>query len=177
MVWGVTLILLGLLLLMLEVFIPSGGLILIMALTAMVSGVVMIFYTPESQGGGTTSGLITLIVLVVLAPILAGVALYYWPHTPVGKLLRLKAAPEDATLASSQSVLELEQYRGQIGKTLTPHQPSGQVEIFGKRLDSTSEGRFLDTGQFVKVVAIHNGHLIVRPVGGEVSNLPEGLLT
>jgi membrane-bound ClpP family serine protease len=173
MVWGISLILLGLVLLMLEVFIPSGGLILILALTAMVSGVVMIFYTPESQGGGTTAGLVTLVVLVVLTPVVGMVALYLWPRTPVGKMLRLAAAPEDATLAARESVLELEQYRGQIGKTLTPHQPSGQTEIAGKRLDSTSEGRFLEAGQFVKVVAIHNGHLIVRPVGGEIGDLPD----
>lgn len=177
MVWGVMLILLGVLLLLSEVFIPSGGLLLILALTALVSGVVMIFYTPESEGGGLTSGLVTLIVLVLLAPVLISIALYYWPHTPMARLLRLKAPQEDTSLAASAAVAALEQYRGQVGKTLTPHQPSGQTEVFGKRLDSLADGMFLEAGEFVKVVAIRQGHLIVRPVGGEIVELPEELLS
>lgn len=173
--WGILLIVLGLALLMTEVFVPSGGLILILALAALFTGVVLIFYTPESDGGGTRAGLITLIILVVLSPVLAGIALYFWPHTPMAKLLRLKAPEAEAAAGLAAVAPDLERYRGQIGRTLTPHQPSGQIEIAGHRLESLSEAGFIEAGALVKVVAVQNRLLHVRPMSAPGTSVADGL--
>lgn len=163
MTWALILILLGLTLLIMEVFLPSGGLLLILALTSLVSGVTMIFFTPESDGGGTQTGLVAILGLFVAIPLLIGIAFYFWPYTPFGKRMLLKGPTEDANLSQTPQALELEQFRGHVGKTLTPHQPSGTTLISGKRLDSITEGMFIDANQMVKVINIRDRYLVIRP--------------
>lgn len=176
MTWGLLIILLGLLLLVLEVFIPSGGLLGLLALVAIVLGVVMIFFAPESEGGGLLSGVLTLAGLLVLLPIIVGYALSWWPYSPMGKRLTLGAPLEEVTMATLPEVAELEQYKGQIGKTLSPHQPSGMCEIQGRRMDSTTEGLFIDANRMVRVYDIREGRLYIRPLNpDELADLPEDL--
>src|SRR5262249_61904000 len=119
-------------------------------------------------GVGGTSAWITLLFRVVLGPFLIGFLAYYWQFSPMARVLRLKAPQETLSLADTEAVAGLEQYRGQIGRTLTPHQPSGQVEIFGKRLESTADGMLLEAGQHVKGVGLREGHLVQPPAGGRM---------
>lgn len=176
MMWGLLIILLGLLLLVLEVFVPSGTLGFL-ALAAIVVGVVMVFYAPESEGGGMMSGILTMVALLVLLPIIIGYIVSWWPHSPIGRRLTL-GAPTDAesTLASLPEIVELDQYKGQIGRTLSPHQPSGVVEVQGRRMDSTTEGLFIDADRMVRVYDVREGRLYVRPLNpDELADLPEDL--
>jgi membrane-bound serine protease (ClpP class) len=178
MMWGLLIILLGLLLLILEIFIPSGTLGFL-ALAAIVVGVVMVFFAPESEGGGMTSGILTLLGLLILLPIIIGYMLAWWPHSPMGKRMTL-AAPteEESTIAFNPEVLELEQYRGQLGRTLSPHQPSGVVQVQNRRLESTTEGLFIDADCLIRVYDVREGRLYVRPLNAEErANLPEDLLS
>jgi membrane-bound serine protease (ClpP class) len=178
MIWGLFFVLLGLALLVLEVFLPSGGFLFLCSVTAMVSGILMVFYAPPSEGGGVTAGLVTLIGLIVLLPVVLSVAFYYWPHTPFGKRLFLAQPKEETSVTTTMTeITELEQLRGMTGKTVTPHQPSGQTLINGRRHDSLSEGMFLEPGQLVKVVNIQAGQLVIRPViaASETANLPSDL--
>src|SRR5262245_51896905 len=125
MTWGVLIILLGLLLLFAEMVVPSGFMF-ILSITLVIAGVVMIFYAPESEGGGKTPGLIAVGLLVVVLPTIIGVLFRYIPHTPLGKRFFLPTAPIEETnvVATMTEVAELEQYHGLIGRTVTPHQPS-----------------------------------------------------
>ncbi len=175
MTWALILILAGLVLLIMEVFIPSGGLLLILALTSLVSGVTMIFFTPDSEGGGVRAGMIAIVGLLVVIPMLVVVAFYFWPYTPVGKRMLLKAPTVDANLGQTPQALELEQFRGHVGKTLTPHQPSGTVLINGKRLDSMTEGIFIDADQMVKVINIRDRYLVIRPALPDDLEIPSDL--
>ena len=179
MMWALLVILFGLLLLVLEVFLPSGMLGFV-ALGAIVFGVVMVFYAPESEGGGTLSGILTLIVLLILLPIIVGYALSYWPYSPIGKRMQLGTPSEEseATLADMPEVMELEQYRGQIGRTLSPHQPSGVVQVQDRRLESTTEGLFIDANCMVRIYDVREGRLYVRPLNpDELADLPDDLTT
>jgi membrane-bound serine protease (ClpP class) len=173
MMWGIIIIVIGLALLAAELFIPSGGMLFILSMTAIVIGVVMIFNAPESEGGGTTSGLIAVITLGILLPVAIGVGLHYYPHTPMGKRIMLHQPEAGKSLAQT---LELDKYVGSYGKTLTPHQPSGVTLIDGRRFDTLTEGMFLDGGQVVKVIGIHGVQLVVRPLQSfERNEVPESL--
>lgn len=173
MMWGIIIIVIGLVLLAAELFIPSGGMLFIMAMTAIVIGVIMIFNAPESEGGGATSGLIAIITLGILLPVAVGFGLHYYPQTPMGKRIMLHQPEAGQSLAEA---LELDKYVGSFGKTLTPHQPSGVTLIDGRRIDTMSEGMFLDAGQVVKVIGLHGVQLVVRPLHGlERNEVPESL--
>lgn len=173
MTLAIAAILLGVLFLALEVFLPSGGLLMILSLFFVGSGVVLIFFTPESEGGGITTGIITIVGLLVLLPVVGGVLFYYWPYTPMGKAVFLKEPTQEEASVVTEAQQAFEYLQGQIGRTLTLHQPSGATELRGKRYDSTTEGVFVDVGQFVKVIAVNGSQLVVRPVSQrEMQDLP-----
>ena len=89
------LIVIGLLLLVVEVFVPSGGLITILSVLALICGVTLVFYNYE-----TTTGMITLVSLFLIVPVIVGIAFHYWPHTRVGKLMMLQG-PEPEEIGAS----------------------------------------------------------------------------
>lgn len=173
---AVAAILIGVLLLGLEVFVPSGGLLLILSLFCIATGVTIIFFTPESLGGGTTTGVITILGLVVFLPLFAGVLFHYWSYTAMGKQVFLSQPTQEEASVQTEAQVAFETLKGQIGKTATQHQPSGAVDVAGRRYDSTTEGMFLDAGQLVKVVAVKGSQLVIRPVSQrELTELPSGL--
>lgn len=176
MTWAILAILAGILFLALEVFVPSGGLLMILSLFFIGAGVVLIFFTPESEGGGTTTGIISIVALLVAMPVIGGALFYYWPYTPMGKAVFLKQPTEEEAAVVTEAQHAFDELHGQVGRTLTVHQPSGATELKGKRYDSTTEGIFVDAGQFVKVVSVTGSQLVVRPVSTrEMEDLPSDL--
>ena len=178
MTWGLLLVLLGLLLLIAEVFIPSYGMLSVLSIVAFVVGITMIFRAPESEGGGTTAGLLTLIAMFILIPIITFLGLRLWPRTPMGKRLMLHEPTEDTSMASLPEYRELEQLKGQIGKTVTPHRPSGVTLLQGRDVDTKTEGIFLEAGEWVRVIDVRAGQVTVRPLSeDELLQLPDELTT
>lgn len=176
MTWAIAAILLGVLFLALEIFLPSGGLLMILSLFFVGAGVVLIFFTPESEGGGTTTGIITIVGLLVLLPVIGGALFYYWPYTPMGKAVFLPQPTEEEAAVVTEAQEAFEELRGKTGKTLTLHQPSGATNIQGKRYDSTTEGVFVDAGQYVKVIAVNGSQLVVRALSTrEMGDLPSDI--
>ena len=79
LMWGFGLFALAFLLLTLELFIPSGGMLAGLAAISAVSGVVSFFR--HSMGWGLTSSA----ALLVLIPASVSLMIKVWPHTPVGR--------------------------------------------------------------------------------------------
>jgi membrane-bound serine protease (ClpP class) len=176
MLMALLLILLGLLLLVVEVFVPSGGILFVLSIVAIVIGVTWVFYVPESEGGGPVSGAVTLTAVFILAPAVVAVAFHYWPRTAMGKRFFLPEPEADNTVAALPEYLEMEQLKGQIGKTVTQLRPSGVTLIQGHRIDTKTEGMFVEAGQWVRVIDVRAGQVTVRPLGeGELRQLPEDL--
>src|SRR6266705_722350 len=86
------LIVLGLVLLAAEVFIPSAGLLFLASSVCILVGVVMTFVY-----GDTSTGMVTLLGVFVAGPAVATLMLYLWPRTPMGR--RLILPDQDATVA------------------------------------------------------------------------------
>jgi membrane-bound serine protease (ClpP class) len=173
---AVAAILIGIIILGLEVFIPSGGILLIVGLFSLVAGVTLIFFAPVSEGGGATVGFITIVGLLIFLPVFGGVLFYYWQYTALGKAVFLSEQTDEETSVHTDAQVAFEGLRGQVGKTATTHAPSGAVDVQGRRYDSTTEGMYLDAGQLVKVVAVKGNQLVVRPVTErELNELPSDL--
>ena len=49
-------------------------------------------------------------------------------------------------------------------RSITALRPSGVAEFNGRRVDVLSEGTLVEPGQWVKVLDVKNGHVIVRHV-------------
>src|SRR5215469_2220403 len=84
----------GFLLMVAELFLPSGGVLSVLSACSILVGIVMAFFHD------TSTGLWTLLGVGVALPILGGVLLHYWPKTPIGRRFFLTAPDESATVAS-----------------------------------------------------------------------------
>jgi membrane-bound serine protease (ClpP class) len=150
------LIALGLVMLLVELFLPTGGVLFVLSVSALVVGVAMTFAYDQS------TGMVTLIAVFVAIPILGAVGFHYWPKTPLGKRFVLSRPDEDATVANMPVLLELEQLRGRYGRTVSALRPAGITEFDGKRVDTMSEGPLIEPGQWVRCIDVKAGRVIVR---------------
>jgi membrane-bound serine protease (ClpP class) len=153
------LVILGLILMAAEVFLPTGGILFVLAIGALIAGIAMSFYSDVTQG------MITLAAVFILIPVLGPVLLHLMPKTKMGKKLFLEATEDDASVAAMPVNLELEQLRGRYGKTVSSLRPSGITEFDGRRVDTMSEGEMIGPGQWVRCIDVKAGRVIVRPVG------------
>lgn len=149
----------GLLFILAEVFIPSHGILSILAVLSVVASLIM-------AGHLSTFWFVFMVLLVVvLLPTVIGLGLRIWPHTFVGKRIFLeKPQADDVPSHTKAAGIDLQRYVGAIGKTLTPLRPSGFVEIDGRRIDTLSEGTMVEAGQYVRVLAVRGTAVIVRPL-------------
>ena len=150
------LIAVGFLLLVAELFFTSGTL-LVLALTAIAAGVGLAFYH------GSTTGLFTLLAVMVALPLFGGLLARYWPKTRFGRRMVLSPPDEDATVASMPVNLELERLRGRFGRAIADLRPSGVCDFDGWRVDTITEGMMVEAGHWVKCVDVRAGKVFVRP--------------
>jgi membrane-bound ClpP family serine protease len=153
--WPIILVACGLLLLIVEVFIPSGGLIGLLAAGLMAVGVWKAFLI------STATGLKFLAVLLGLLPLTLAFMVYLWPRTPMAKWAFLKA-PSPEEIEPEQRGARLDLLIGQFGRAVTPLRPSGLVDFDGRRLDGLSEEGLIPAGTLVRAVRVRGGELVVR---------------
>jgi membrane-bound ClpP family serine protease len=163
--WPMLFLALGLLLLIAEVFIPSGGFI---GLSSVVCLVLSLWYAfQQSAVMGASFMLIDLVVL----PATAAFALSLWSRSPLARRVFLKPPTPDE-IGVSHADHHLEHLVGQIGRALTPLRPSGHIEIEGRRVDGLAEEGFLPSGALVRVIRIRSGQLVVRGLLNLAEDIP-----
>jgi membrane-bound ClpP family serine protease len=146
---------LGFVLLTAELLFPSGVLA-VLALVVMIVGITLTFHQD------TTTGAMTLGVVVVLLPVVGVILVRLWPKTWIGRRLFLSPT-EEATVAQAPSNLELEQLIGRYGRALCDLRPSGVADFDGRRVDVITEGIMVDANEWVRCVDVRAGRVIVRP--------------
>ncbi len=152
------LIVLGIVLLAAELFIPTFGVLTALAIGSMIVGIAITF------ARDTTTGVITLLGVFVVVPVVMTFMFRYAPRTAFGKRLFLSGPQEDETVANMPVNLELEQLRGRYGRTTSALRPSGVVDFDGRRVDVLSEGALVEPGQWVRCIDVKAGRVIVREV-------------
>lgn len=157
LLWVAALILVGLGVLALEVFVPSGGLLGFVSLSALLAGVVTAFWSL-----GAVAGMTALAVVVFGVPAALMFALRWFPETAVGRrLLPPPPEPEDLVPAADRR-RRARELVGHSGRTTTELVPWGLVEIDGIALDAMSDGGPIDAGVAVEVVAAQGAAVVVR---------------
>lgn len=155
--WPSVFLALGLLLLVLEVFIPSGGMIGLCSIACLV---LCLWYAfAESLG----LGLAFMIVDLIALPLTAALALSLWSRTPLGRKLFLRP-PEAGEIGISHSDQHLGDLVGLEGRSLSALRPSGHVEIRGRRVDALAEEGFVPEGVTVLGIRVRSGQLVVRGI-------------
>jgi membrane-bound ClpP family serine protease len=141
-----------------ELLIPTHGLLFALGLGAEIIGVAFAFRY------GLSTGVMTLVVVLVVVPLVGGGLLRLWPKTPLGKRLFLPGPDDDDTVANMPVNLELERLRGRFGRTLSALRPCGLVDFDGKRVDTMTGGEMIEQYRWVRCVDVKEGRVIVREV-------------
>jgi membrane-bound ClpP family serine protease len=158
-VWPSLLLLVGVAMVMLEIFIPSGGAIGFLSFTSIVTAIVLAFVQ-----SGPTTGIVFLMIACVAVPIALVAAFRFLPDTPMGKRL-LPTIPSAAeVLPDSDERRKLREMVGHIGHAKSKMLPSGAVEVDGHIIDAMSEGGPIEPGQMVRVIEVRGAMVIVRPI-------------
>lgn len=169
------LLVIGLALLIAEVFIPSGGVIMITAITCL-AGSVWFAWSAwwESYRAFWWAYLASLLILVPVA--LIG-AFYIFPRTAWGRRVLLEGPSLSEVTGYAREDEELNRLIGKRGKTITMLNPGGLVLVEGKRYHAESQGMLLDPGEDVEVIARKANRIVVRvprtPRPAETSAEPE----
>jgi membrane-bound serine protease (ClpP class) len=157
--WAVLLLLIGFALVVLEVFIPSGGIIAILSGVALIAALVLAFQ--ESATTGPMIGFLFALVTVFAVPSIIALAFKIWPKTPMGKAF-LGELPTDEEVLPEESRRVLV---GHVGIARTKMLPSGAVEIDGQMIDAVTQGQAIEPGTYVVVAEVRANRVVVRPAG------------
>ncbi|MBS0211441.1 MAG: NfeD family protein [Planctomycetes bacterium] len=157
LIWAILLLVVGLLLAVLELFIPSGGIIGALAAVSLIGAVWMGF----KHGNWTGLGMAT--VALVALPGILSLAFHVWPHTRMGRRLLLDTPTAERVLPDNDLRRSLRSLVGKVGVTQSLMMPSGAVEIEGRSVDAVTEGLAIEAGQPVRVVEVRGTLVVVRP--------------
>ena len=157
-IWAVLLLIAGMGLVVLDIFLPSGGIVALLAAAAVVGAVILAFVQSPA------TGFAVLAAAVLGLPVVVATALYWLPDTPVGRRIMLQPPESDDVIPNIGQREALQNMVGRLGWAKSQMLPSGIVTIDNRSFDAVSEGMPIDEGQRVRVVEVRSGRLIVEGV-------------
>ncbi|MEO2090364.1 MAG: hypothetical protein ABGY75_12835 [Gemmataceae bacterium] len=149
----------GLALMFGEFAFPTGGIFLVAALALFAAAVGVVLYH-----GSRIEATVAVVAFCVGVPALGWGLVQAWKTLAIRRGLDPDAAGGSITQALPE-LSELDQLKGQTGKTVTPPmRPAGTVQFGGRRIDALTEGMMIDPGVWVRCVDVKAGRVIVRRV-------------
>lgn len=138
-----------------EIFIPSGGLISICAMACLIGGVTIFFNRSIAVGMAGVG------VAVVMIPSVVIFAYKIFPKTRFGKSVTLTPSERKIGDAIPDSP-ELKEMVGVEGVVVTPLRPVGMCEFEGHRVECVAESGYVENEKKVKVIHVEGSQLTVR---------------
>ncbi|MEX0775278.1 MAG: NfeD family protein [Phycisphaeraceae bacterium] len=156
-IWATLCLAIALVLFFIEIFVPSGGLIGVLAAAATIAGIVLLFMYD------TTVGMIGGVVVLLLLPFVFAAGIWMWPNTPIARMLVLKSPKsQQGTTSHGDSAAKAGSLQGATGKALTDLRPVGTCLINGRRIDCLADGPMIEAGTEVRVVSADGMEVKVR---------------
>lgn len=165
LLYGTVLFGLGLVLMAMELLLPSGGLLGVTAGLAALAGVGC-FFAEDAM-----LGFASLLALGVVTPVLVVVGIKLWPHTPVGRLLVLGDPGDDDAEAghppTAAGGTPARPAVGALGRSITPLRRIGSCRFDGVRFECLAESGTIDADRPVVVRRVSGIEVFVREIEEE----------
>lgn len=160
-VFAISLLLLGLALIIAELFIPSGGVISLLSIACLGAAL----YSAHDAWWDQHPSRFWWFVgsIVGLIPLTIASTLFLISRTRLGNRVLLEAPKLEEVTPYIQEADQRKQLIGKRGKTLTLMAPGGLVIVDGKRHHAETEGQMLDPEQSIQVMAVKGNRVVVRP--------------
>lgn len=167
LLWGFILLGITIVLLSLELFVPSGGLIGMLAGVAAIGSIIAFFRYD------TTWGVVAALSYLILGPIIGIFGFRLWLNSPLARNMILGGndpntldADDDSAMsaehARQERLAQLRQLIGAHGTAVTPLRPVGTVRINGQRIDAMAESGVIDSGSPIVVTDVYDNQIKVR---------------
>jgi membrane-bound serine protease (ClpP class) len=140
-----------------EIFVPSGGLISICALACLIGGLLIFFQS------SAVAGWVGIIVALIEVPVVLYFSYKIFPKTRFGKTVTL-APPKPNAGEGVPDTEDLQELLEAVGQVITPLRPVGMCDFSGRRVECVAEGGYVDKGKKVKVIKVESTQLTVREV-------------
>jgi membrane-bound serine protease (ClpP class) len=150
----IVLTLVGMALVVAEVFFPSLGLLSVAAGTCILVADILAFQE------ATWIGWVFVAVQIVLLPVVIRGAFAVLPRTPFGRRMVLSAP----TSAAAGAMPDLRRLLGREGVALTDLRPAGIVRVGPERVSVVAQGGLVTRDTPVIVVAVEGSEVRVRPL-------------
>jgi len=142
-------------LLVVEIFVPSFGILSVLAIAFAIAGGGIFFRY------GTVTGWIGVGVAAVLIPIVWIIVYRIFPDTRFGKRVILGDPDRDKGDAIPDTQ-QLEEMLGKDGVVISPLRPVGMCDFEGKRLECVAESGYIERDKKVRVIHVESTQLTVR---------------
>jgi membrane-bound serine protease (ClpP class) len=143
-----------------EVFIPSGGMILVLCVVSFIASIWCAYKAWWDVSAAYFASYLA--GMMVLIPALLIGIYKLLNDTRVGDRILLAAPNPDEVTPFQEEEARLAQLVGQVGTAVTPLMPGGMVSVAGERLHAYTEGLLVEQGTEVEVVAVKGPRVIVR---------------
>lgn len=155
--WVAVLLVVGLVTLALEVFVPSGGVLGFLSVVALVTGVALAFLE-QGPGAGTA----VLAVTCLAVPSVLALAFRVFPETPLGRRVLPPPPRAEEVVPDADRRTALKALVGRRGLATSDLLPWGGVEVDGVGHEAVSEGSPIPRGAAVEVIGTQATALLVR---------------
>ncbi|NQW48543.1 MAG: NfeD family protein [Planctomycetes bacterium] len=157
LLWVVLMLLVGLGVMVLEVFVPSGGILGFVSIAALVAAIATAFLEQ-----GPVAGLAVVAVVVAAVPVALGLAFRWFPETPLGRRVLPPPPKADDLVPDPGRRQRMRDLVGRSGRAVSELLPWGMVAIDGIEVDALSESGAIEVGVAIEAVAAQGTALVVR---------------
>ncbi len=160
---GWVLFLVGLALLLLELFvIPGFGVAGILGIVSIFGSLILSYPTPAQAMGAISISLVVAVFLILLL-----IRFLSRGGRKLGRAGRIVLEHSEAPEEGYVGVEDLRSLLDAEARAITPLRPVGAINVGGRRIEAISEGGFVLEGTHVRVVRVEGNRVFVRPITEE----------
>lgn len=152
---AIVLLVVGILLIILEFFVP-GGIVGSIGVASVVASLL--------TSGYSFKGMVYSVGIAFIVAIAAAIILYRFIGLERGLFGRIILRDQTTTELGYISQDNRSELLGQIGRTATQLRPSGTAVFGNERVDVISEGMFVEKDEDVEVIRVEGVRVVVRPI-------------
>lgn len=153
----IALILIGIAALIMELFLPTAGIIGIIGGGCIIAGITFTY-----RWFGPLPGTLVLMGSIIAVPLIVFGALKIFPGTFFGKIIILNKQQNSRDGYVSYSSEKYRDLQGKNGIALTSLRPSGMVEINNSKYSVITSGEFIEKDTPVTVLKVEGSKIIVK---------------
>ena len=144
----------GLSVIMAEIFIPSFGILTVLALCIVFYSLYIVFTTVSTAAGIIFTG-----VDIVIIPVIIIIGIKILSKSKL--TLKRRLSKQDGVVSQEQGI---ETFINMEGKALTDLRPAGIAMINSKRLDVVTHAEYIDAGTPVIVTNVTGNRIVVKKI-------------